>query len=77
MKSAQIPTYMQLNYIDNCIKQTILWMNGKPRHYNNECCIDFSCCYPNLLTDAARRLTIGDEKLLELHTRRREAINLV
>lgn len=64
------PAYLQLSYIDNCIQQTLLWMNGKPEHRNNECCVDFSCCYPELMFSEERRLKVGKEKLAELHDRR-------
>lgn len=67
-----IPTYLQLDYIDQCINQTLNWINGQSIHANNECCIDFSCCYPNLLMEYSKRLEIGNSKLDELFARRRK-----
>ena len=64
------PAYLQLNYIDNCIKQTLLWINGESTHANNECCQDFSCCFPELKSSYERRLKVGTDKLKELYNRR-------
>lgn len=69
------PAYLRLDYIDNCIVQTLLWMNGKPEHRNDECCIDFSCCYPELMYDTNRRIIVGRAKLLDLYQRRQSALN--
>jgi len=74
MKSKPVPAYLQLEYIDNCIEQTMLWVNGKSVHRNNECTVDFSCCYPDLLTEEGRRIDIGAKKLDELHARRKAAL---
>lgn len=38
--------------------QTFAWASGNPYHerINDECCPDFSCCFPNLFnTDSAKR----------------------
>jgi hypothetical protein len=70
-----IPAYKQLGYIDDCIEQTMLWVNGKPEHRNNECTIDFSCCQPDLLSSYERRLESGTKKLDELHKRRLVALS--
>lgn len=69
-----VPAYLQLGYIDNCIEQTMLWINGKSVHKNEECTVDFSCCYPKLLMDYDYRLKHGTEKLEELHKRRLVAL---
>jgi hypothetical protein len=39
-------------YEESLIKQTRLWMEGTPWHntLSDECCSDFSCCVPELLT---------------------------
>jgi len=66
----KIPAYLRLDYIDNCIEQTLLWINGKPEHRNDECCIDFSCCYPELIFSEARRIAVGTDRLEELFERR-------
>lgn len=66
----KIPKYMQLGYIDNCIEQTMLWVNGKSVHMNDECVVDFSCCYPDLLTEENKRIERGNEKISELIERR-------
>lgn len=50
------PKYLQVEYIDLCIEQTLLWMNGVSTHRNNECTVDFSCCYPDLRSDKSVRL---------------------
>ena len=38
-------------YRDRAIGQLMMWVNGQPKHntVDNECCPDFSCCYPDLL----------------------------
>lgn len=66
-----VPTYMQLGYVDACIEQTLLWINGKSEHRNNECTVDFSCCFPALLFNDEKRLSRGSRKLNELHERRK------
>ena len=66
----KIPKYVQLGYIDNCIEQTMLWMNGMPTHMNNECVVDFSCCHPDFLTEENKRIERGNEKISELIERR-------
>lgn len=53
------PKYLQLDYIDNCIEKTLLWMNGTYVHRNNECVIDFSCCYSELKTPYVKRIEMG------------------
>ena len=67
------PKYLQLNYIDNSIEQTLLWINGVSKHFNDECCIDFSCCFPELLMSYERRLKVGTQHLDNLHDRREDA----
>ncbi len=74
MKSKPVPAYLQLGYIDNCIEQTMLWVNGKPEHRNNECTVDFSCCYPDLLMEENERIEVGTKKLNELHARRKTVL---
>ena len=70
-----IPQYMQLGYVDACIEQTLLWMNGVSEHRNYECTVDFSCCYPDLLSSVERRLEVGSKKLDELLERRLIILN--
>ena len=43
---------MKDEYTDRVIKQSLLWLNGKPthNHIDGECCVDFSCCEPDLFT---------------------------
>lgn len=74
-KTKPVPEYLQLGYIDNCIEQTMLWMNGKPVHRNNECTLDFSCCYPHMLMADDRRVEVGTEQLNELHERRQKVLS--
>jgi len=69
------PAYKQLGYIDNCIEQTLLWINGKSEHRNDECTLDFSCCYPDLKRDYEYRLKMGTEKLNNLHDRREACLS--
>jgi len=61
-------------YTDNCIKQTLLWMSGVSKHYNEECTIDFSCCYPELKMPNERRRLVGQEKLRYLIARRKDEL---
>lgn len=74
-KTGNIPKYLELEYIDNCIEQTLLWMNSISEHRNDECCVDFSCCYPEFLMEYEKRYDHGVKKLNELHDRRNEALN--
>lgn len=75
MENKSVPAYLQLGYIDNCIEQTMLWMNGTSVHRNNECVLDFSCCYPDLLSSEDHRFKNGSIKLNELHERRQRVLN--
>jgi hypothetical protein len=46
-------------YKKRVIAQGEAWVDGVPRHNNidDECCPDFSCCYPNLFTiDRSERM---------------------
>lgn len=54
-------------YEDRVIKQSFLWLNGKPihNHIDNECCIDFSCCEPSLFTKDRRERERLHSKLIE------------
>lgn len=71
----KIPAYLQLSYIDACIEQTLLWINGVSVHRNEECCVDFSCCYSELLTTGEKRFEIGKKKLDELFERRKKVMS--
>lgn len=45
-------------YMDRVRAQMFSWANGKPYHdpINDECCPDFSCCFPSLFEpDQAKR----------------------
>lgn len=45
-------------YLERCRHQTLRWAMGFPKHNNidDECCIDFSCCVPELFeTDPTKR----------------------
>lgn len=47
-----------LKYHERARVQCLSWAKGEPYHerVNDECCPDFSCCYPALFTaDAAAR----------------------
>jgi hypothetical protein len=35
-------------------RQSFLWLNGKPEHnpVTDECCLDFSCCRPDLFVES-------------------------
>ena len=53
------PLYLQADYIDKKIETSFLWLNGTPKHDDvyDECCSDFSCCYPDLFEkDVDKRL---------------------
>jgi hypothetical protein len=46
-------------YQSRVIRQTLLWVNGRSEHnvQDNECCPDFSCCFPEMFEqDQARRV---------------------
>lgn len=47
--------------------QTRLWMEGISTHcrLTNECCPDFSCCHPDMLTPELERRIRGEKMLLE------------
>jgi hypothetical protein len=66
----KVPKYLQLDYIDNGIEQTMLWVNGKSVHKDDECVLDFSCCYPELKRDEDYRIKHGSDKISELIERR-------
>jgi hypothetical protein len=66
----KIPKYLQLDYIDNCIQQNMLWVNGKSLHKNDECVLDFSCCHPELKRDEDFRVKHGTQNIIELIERR-------
>jgi hypothetical protein len=70
----KIPKYLQLDYIDNCIEQTMLWVNGKSVHKNDECVLDFSCCHPELKRDDDYRIKHGNKKISELIERRMDVL---
>lgn len=55
-------------YRDSLIHQTRLWMAGISWHntYSDECCPDFSCCVPSLLTGHDERQTVGARILFDL-----------
>ena len=56
-----------ITYQDRVISQSQLWLDGNPKHnyVDGECCIDFSCCNPELFTeDFNRRRTIHINILL-------------
>jgi len=56
----------RLAYLRRVRAQTLAWINGRPYHdsVTNECCPDFSCCNPDLMTyDAAQRQREGMEML--------------
>jgi len=38
--------------------QVFLWICGYSTHFNEECTIDFSCCYPNLKRPLGNRINI-------------------
>jgi hypothetical protein len=45
-------------YHERAHSQMLSWAMGKPYHepHNDECCPDFSCCFPDLFTtDATER----------------------
>lgn len=67
------PTYLQADYIDRKIEQSMKWLNGNPEHDNiyEECCHDFSCCHPDLFTeDSTKRMKIHSEFVDKLLKRR-------
>lgn len=54
-------------YLLSLISQTESWIEGKPKHNNfsNECCLDFSCCVPDMLSGEDKRLAIGTLEILQ------------
>lgn len=62
MKPAEINARRKLvadpRYRVSVRQQLILWMNGKSVHnaFANECCPDFSCCFPDLAMSMPERL---------------------
>lgn len=67
------PLHLQQDYIDRKIEQNLLWMNGVSKHDDvyDECCQDFSCCYPDLLEkDESVRFKRASDNLSKLFTRR-------
>jgi hypothetical protein len=75
MTTKKVPKYLQLDYIDNCIEQNMLWANGKSVHMNDECVLDFSCCYPELKRDEDYRIKHGTENISELIERRMSVLS--
>ena len=73
-REISIPLYMQADYIDRKIEQSFKWVNGVSEHDHvyNECCRDFSCCYPDLLErDPAKRQLAHTEFFNKLIDRRK------
>lgn len=70
------PTYLQLGYIDKKIEQSMLWVNGVPTHdaTYDECCADFSCCYPELLEPEDKRITHHAKFMDEMFARRKTVL---
>lgn len=44
-------------YRERARNQSLIWAQGRPYHepVNDECCPDFSCCFPNLFTQDAEK----------------------
>ena len=66
---------MSDEYEDRTIRFSLLWLNGKPRHnhIDQECCIDFSCCHPDLFTtDRKEREKIHANLIKRLREKREE-----
>lgn len=56
------------------IRQGMLWVNGICRHnvVDNECCIDFSCCFPELFEKRQHvRVALFTELVKKIDRRRR------
>lgn len=58
---------MKDEYTDRVIKQSLMWLNGKSvhNHIDGECCIDFSCCEPDLFTKDRKEREIIHAKLIK------------
>lgn len=56
------------DYLRSLISQTESWIEGTPKHnpFSNECCIDFSCCVPDMLSPEIERMEIGGLEILAL-----------
>jgi hypothetical protein len=56
-------------YKASLVKQITLWRAGVSWHnkFSNECTPDFSCCRPEMLTDAPNRVAQANEILAKLH----------
>jgi len=70
------PLYLQKDYIDQKIKISMLWVNGKPTHDHiyDECNADFSCCNPELFEqDQDLRIYCHTKFVKDLLERRRSA----
>lgn len=52
---------------EELLRQTRLWREGHSIHnqVNGECCPDFSCCHPDMLTPKAKRHAMADRIMLE------------
>lgn len=58
MQLRERPNSEKSRYEERARAQLVSWAFGRPYHepHNDECCPDFSCCYPELLTaDPAER----------------------
>lgn len=64
-----------LHYHDRLLIQSLSWLNGNPLHneIDGECCIDFSCCEPDLFTkDLQERKDLHNKSMNDLRERRRK-----
>jgi hypothetical protein len=52
---------------DELLRQVRLWREGISIHnqINGECCPDFSCCYPDMLTPEVKRREWADRIMLQ------------
>lgn len=69
---------MYETYIDRVVRQSLLWLNGKPTHnyIDGECCVDFSCCVPSLYTkDREEREKLHANLLKELREKRNGSLH--
>ena len=66
-----LKTIRKKGYTDRVIKYSLMWVNGRPKHnyIDNECVVDFSCCYPELFTND---LTVRQEHHAQLVERLRK-----
>lgn len=58
------------DYQSRVVKHSLAWVNGKSEHnfVDNECLIDFSCCFPDcFVKDLEVRMALHKKLLIKLN----------